>query len=157
MVARRFFRVEKEMMWLSKKLTKKQEKFVDEYIISGNATEAARKAGYSPKTCYSIGFENLRKPEIINALQEREAQIKDARIAKQDEVLAYLSSIVRGEETEKVLIGVGKGAQKITDMDVSAKDRIKAAELLGKRYGLWTDKLELDSDLKIVFEDDYGD
>lgn len=139
------------------KLTIKQKKFVEEYIISGNATEAALKAGYSKKTSYSIGNENLKKPEIIAALRAKEEELKSKKIASQEEVLEYLTSILRGEQEEKTLIGTGKGAQRITNIEVSAKDRIKAAELIGKRYGTWTDKIDIEGDVNIVLEDDYGD
>lgn len=139
------------------KLTIKQKKFVEEYIISGNATEAALKAGYSKKTSYSIGNENLKKPEIIAALREKEEELRSKKIASQEEVLEYLTSILRGEQEEKTLIGTGKGTQRITNIEVSAKDRIKAAELLGKRYGTWTDKIDIEGDVNIVLEDDYGD
>lgn len=139
------------------KLTIKQKKFVEEYIISGNATEAALKAGYSKKTSYSIGNENLKKPEIIAALRAKEEELKSKKIASQEEVLEYLTSILRGEQEEKTLIGTGKGTQRITNIEVSAKDRIKAAELLGKRYGTWTDKIDIEGDVNIVLEDDYGD
>lgn len=126
------------------KLTIKQKRFVDEYIISGNATDAAIKAGYSKRTAKSIGAENLTKPDIVNALREKEREIQSKKIAKQEEVLEYLTSILRGEETQQTLIGVGKGAQTITDIELSAADKIKAAELIGKRYGMWTDKVDLD-------------
>lgn len=135
-------------------LTAKQQKFVDEYFISGNATDAARLAGYSKKTCYSIGNENLKKPEIIAALREKEKEIQDKNIAKQEEVLTYLTSIMRGEQSENVLIGIGNGKQKITKIKVSAKDRIKAAELLGKRYGIWTEKQEISIEPTIISGDD---
>lgn len=74
-------------------------------------------------------------------------------------MLEYLTSIVRGEQTEQTLRGVGEGAQEIDNIDVSAKDRIKAAELLGKRYGIWTDKTELtgEIDTEISIKIDYGD
>jgi phage terminase small subunit len=122
------------------KLTEKQKRFADYYIETGNATESAVKAGYSKKTSAEMGHENLRKPHIKQYIDERIAEKDSKRIAKQDEVLAYLSSVMRGEQTEQTLRGVGEGAQTIDDIDVGAKDRIKAAELLGKRYVMWTDK-----------------
>lgn len=140
-----------------KKLTIKQKKFADEYIISGNATEAAVKAGYSKKTASVIGAENLIKPNIKSYLDERLEELEDKAIAKQDEILKYLTSVVRGEQTEQILARTDLGAEKLTNIQVSAKDRIKAAELLGKRYGSWTDKVDLTSNLTILFEDDYGD
>lgn len=136
------------------KLTIKQKRFVDEYIISGNATDAAIKAGYSKRTAKSIGAENLTKPDIVNALREKEREIQSKKIAKQEEVLEYLTSILRNEQTQQTLIGVGKGAQTITDIELSAADKIKAAELIGKRYGMWTDKVELESNSQVVIVDD---
>ena len=142
-----FFYV-KEVMDLSK-LTLKQQRFADEYIISGNATEAAIKAGYSKKTSYSIGQENLNKPDIKAYLDKKIKELQDEKIATQEEVLQYLTSIMRGEQIESTLRGVGEGVQTISDIEVSAKDRIKAAELLGKRYGMWTEKLEVKEPIQI--------
>lgn len=126
------------------KLTLKQKRFADEYIISANATAAAIKAGYSKKTARSIGQENLTKPDIKAYIDERFEKLESEKIATQEEVLQYLTSIMRGDQQEKTLISVGEFGQKIVDIDVGAKDRIKAAELLGKRYRLFTDKVEMD-------------
>lgn len=126
------------------KLTLKQKCFADEYIISANATAAAIKAGYSKKTARSIGQENLTKPDIKAYIDERLEKLESEKIATQEEVLQYLTSIMRGDQQEKTLISVGEFGQKIVDIDVGAKDRIKAAELLGKRYRLFTDKVEMD-------------
>ncbi|GAA0058383.1 TPA: terminase small subunit [Streptococcus pyogenes] len=126
------------------KLTLKQKRFADEYIISANATAAAIKAGYSKKTARSIGQENLTKPDIKAYIDERLEKLDSEKIADQKEVLQYLSSVMRGEQQEKTLISIGELGQEIVDIDVGAKDRIKAAELLGKRYRLFTDKVEID-------------
>lgn len=133
------------------KLTLKQKRFADEYIISANATAAAIKAGYSKKTARSIGQENLTKPDIKAYIDERLEKLESAKIATQEEVLQYLTSIMRGDQQEKTLISIGELGQEIVDIDVGAKDRIKAAELLGKRYRLFTDKVEMDvsSDITI--------
>lgn len=133
------------------KLTLKQKRFADEYLISANATAAAIKAGYSKKTARSIGQENLTKPDIKAYIDERLEKLESEKIATQEEVLQYLTSIMRGDQQEKTLISVGEFGQKIVDIDVGAKDRIKAAELLGKRYRLFTDKVEMDvsSDITI--------
>jgi phage terminase small subunit len=136
------------------KLTEKQKRFADYYIETGNATQSAIKAGYSEKTAKVIGNENLTKPYIRSYIDERLAEKESKRIAQQDEVLSYLTSLMRGEKREQVLRGVGQGAQIIDEMEVSAKDRIKAAELLGKRYGLWVDKQELDVKGAVTFVDD---
>lgn len=141
-----------------KKLTIKQKKFADEYIISGNASDAARNAGYSPKYINSNVQKLLQNTAIKQYVDERLAELSDKQIAKQEEVLKYLTSVMRGEQTEQTLISDGsEQGQRITNIEVSAKDRIKAAELLGKRYGSWTDKVDLSSDLTLIFEDDYGD
>jgi len=137
-------------------LTLKQQRFADEYIISGNATQAATLAGYSKKTARSIGQENLTKPDIKKYIDERLEELESSKIAKQDEVLQYLTSIMRGLETEQTLRGMGEGMQTIDDIEVSAKDRIKAAELLGKRYAMWTDKQEVTGDIAVTFIDDIG-
>ncbi len=136
------------------KLTIKQKKFADEYIISGNASEAALKAGYKNEVS---GRENLQKPTVKSYIEERMKELDEESIADQKEVLQYLTRVMRGKETEEVLASVGNFEQEIKNISVGAKDRIKAAELIGKRYSLWTDRVEVDSDLTIVFEDDYGE
>lgn len=136
------------------KLTLKQKKFADEYIISGNATQSAIKAGYKEKTAYKTGAENLRKPQIKIYIDERLKEIESDKIADQQEVLKYLSAVMRGEMTEQTLKSVGESGQVITEIDVGAKDRIKAAELLGKRYRLWTDKSEVEVTGAVVFSNE---
>ena len=116
------------------KLTTKQQKFADEYIISGNATQAAIEAGYSKKTANRIGSENLSKLDIKNYIDERLKEIESAKTATQQEVWEYLTSVMRGEQCEQTLIGRGQGFQEITNIDVGAKDRLKAAEILNKVY-----------------------
>lgn len=125
------------------KLTLKQKKFADEYIISGNATDAAIKAGYAKRSAGQIGEQNLKKLEIKKYIEERLAELNSEKIADQEEILQYLTSVMRGEYREQTLVGMGQGFQETTYIDVGAKDRIKAAELLGKRYSMWTDKQEL--------------
>ncbi|NDO58018.1 terminase small subunit [Lactobacillus reuteri] len=134
------------MSSITQKLTQKQQRFVDEYIISGNATQAAIKAGYSKKTANRIATENLSKPVIKAAIEKRNAEIKSEKTADMTEVMEYLSSVMRGEQTE------------YEDVEVSAKDRIKAAELIGKRHGAWTDKKVISGDVQIdVGMGDYDD
>lgn len=144
-------------MYLSKKLTIKQKKFADEYIISGNATQAAIEAGYSKRSAKQTGSRLLDQKEIKEYIDERMKELEEKSIASQVEILQYLTRVIRDEETEEVLVNVGNFEQEVQEVKVSAKDRIKAAELLGKRYGSWTDKVDLTSDLTLVFEDDYGD
>ena len=115
---------------MDKKLTPKQKAFCDYYIETGNATEAAIKAGYSKKTAKVIGNENLSKPYLKAYIEERLKELCDKRIAKGEEVLQYLTKVMRGEEKDQF------------GLDASLQDRTKAAELLGKRYRLFVDKVE---------------
>lgn len=142
------------------KLTEKQKRFADFYIETNNGTQSYIDAGYKATT-RKVAEANARKLlanySVKKYIEERMAQKDKERIASQDEILMYLTKIMRGEMTEEVPIGVGKGAQVIEDIDVSAKDRIKAAELLGKRYAMWTDKQQLEGDISISVEVDYGE
>lgn len=138
------------------KLTIKQQRFADEYIIGGNAYQSAINAGYSEnyaKNATKFLLEN--NGQISEYINERLKELEDKTIAKQNEVLKYLTSVMRGKETEQVLINEGSDyGQRIGNIEVSAKDRIKAAELLGKRYGTWTDKVDLNAELRTVIVDD---
>jgi len=111
-------------------MNERQKAFADYYIELNNATEAAKKAGYSEKTAHVIGYENLNKPYIQSYIQERLASKEAARIASQDEVLQFLTQVMRGEVPDQL------------GLETAVKDRSKAGELLGKRYGLFTDKVE---------------
>lgn len=135
------------------KMTEKQRRFADEYIRLGEVTKAAINAGYSTKTAYSIGEENLRKPIIKSYIKKRLDELKKKAIADQDEVLQYLTSVMRGEQTEQVLRGIGMGEQTIDNMEVDSNKRIKAAELLGKRYAIWTDKHQVEDVTPSFIED----
>ena len=135
-------------------LTPRQQKFCDEYLISGNATDAAIKAGYSRKTAKQTGSENLSKPDLRAYIDEQLAKIHSAKIADSEEVMKYLTSVMRGEHTEQVLKLVGEGVQTVTDIDVSAKERLKAAELIGKRYGLFTEKVGLEGAVPVIITGD---
>ena len=88
-------------------------------------------------------------------------QKESSLIATQDEVLQYLTSVLRGESqtTDTVLVGIGDGCQEVQEVKKkpSEKDRLKAAELLGKRYGLYTDKISADVDMSLDISIDYGD
>lgn len=138
------------------KLTDKQKRFCDEYLIDLNATQAAIRAGYSKKTAFIIANENLKKPYIKGYIDERLKQLEDKRIAKADEVLKYLTSVMRNEVKEEVVVVESKGdgcsSARTIKKDMSAKDRNKAAELLGKRYRLFVDKVEADVNQVVVFD-----
>ena len=139
------------------KLTEKQKKFADYYIELGNATQAAINAGYSSKYANTNASKLLRNTTIKSYIDERLSQLASERIVSAEEVLEFLSSVMRNEQKEEVLKGVGMGEQAKTHIEVSAKDRVKAAELLGKRYALFTDKTEMTVTEVPVFVDDLGD
>ena len=138
-------------------MTRKQKRFCDEYLIDLNATQAAIRAGYNEKTAYSQGQRLLKNVEVKDYIDAKLAEIQSEKTAQAQEVLEYLTSVMRGEHTEQTLRLVGDGVQQITDIAVPAKDRIKAAELLGKRYGLFKDNLQMDGDLSLNIQIDYGD
>lgn len=143
--------------WYTDGLTLKQKKFADEYIISGNKYEAAILAGYSEKYAKAQSHKLLDNVGIKAYIDERLEEINSKKIADQKEILEYLTSVMRGEQTDQTFKGIGEGVQEITEVRVSAKDRIKAAELLGKRYSIWTDKVDSTESVSITFIDDYGD
>lgn len=141
------------------KLTIKQKAFAEYYIELGNATEAAIKAGYNPKTARQIGSMNLTKVDIKSYIDEKMKEIESDRIAKAEEVLAFLSASLRGEVLEEVVSTESiEGMIKpvILKKQLSAKDRIKAAELLGKRYALFTEKVDLEGNVGVTIIDDIG-
>ena len=106
----------------------KQKKFADEYLLSWNAADAARKAGYSEDSAASIGSENLRKPHIAAYIRAR-AQERDAvTVAAEEELMAFLSSVVRGNVMDQF------------GLEPTLADRLRAAENLMKRYSVGDDK-----------------
>lgn len=158
-----------------KKLTAKQQRFCDEYLIDLNATQAAIRAGYSKKTAYSIGQENLKKPEISSYIEKRMAEKEAELIADQDEVMRYLTAVMRRELKEAVVVtlqsktekwveveGTGKLKKQTTTeespavVDIPAKlsDANKAAELIGKRYGIFKDNMKIDVTPVVIGGDD---
>ncbi|WP_242822813.1 terminase small subunit [Peptoanaerobacter stomatis] len=137
-------------MYLSIKLTLKQKRFADEYIISGNATDAAKKAGYSEKTAFTIATENLKKPYIKQYIDQRIKELDDKKIAKQEEVLQYLTSVLRGESESAIVVvegcGDGYSEARTVKKTPDEKERLKAAELLGKRYRIFSEKSEIEEE-----------
>ena len=128
------------------KLTEKQRRFVDYYVETGNASEAARRAGYAEKAAYRTGAENLRKPQVKAAIDARLKEFEDKRIAKADEVMQFLTSTLRGEvKEERVVVegtGEGRSDARIIKVQVSARDRLDAAKSLLKRYPMQLDAKE---------------
>jgi len=142
------------------KLNARQKAFCEYYVASGNATDAAIKAGYKEKNARKIGSENLTKTDIKAYVKELMDKAESERIASAEEVLQILTSTMRGEIQEEVIVVEGEGdgvsSARIMKKQVSAKERIKAAELLGKRHALFTDKTKIEGTLPvmIVGEDD---
>ncbi|HBT79425.1 MAG TPA: terminase small subunit [Selenomonas sp.] len=134
------------------KLTEKQKRFIDYYIETGNASEAARRAGYSEKTAGWIGQENLRKPTIKAAIDARLREFEGKRIAKAEEVLQFLTSALRGEVTDEnvVVEGTGEGCSeaRIIETRISSKDRLNAAQQLLKRFPRQMDVAEQEARIK---------
>ena len=128
-------------------MTEKQSRFVDEFIATANASEAARRAGYSPKTAGVIGDENLKKPEISAAINARLKELEDARIAKTEEVLEHLSAVLRGEIKESVVTQSGKTIV----VPVAEKDRLKAADMLLKVRGEYRERVDVQVDASELF------
>lgn len=161
------------------KLTAKQQRFCDEYLIDLNATQAAIRAGYSEKTAAVIATENLRKPNIKEYIENRLAEKEKELIADQDEVMRYLTSVMRREMKESVVVTLQNKTEKwvkdeetgklkkqtvteespaVVEIPARLSDSNKAAELLGKRYGLYTEKVEADILLPVFGgEDDLED
>lgn len=141
-------------------LNEKQKRFVEEYLRSGNASEAARNAGYSAKTAGESAAQLLKNIKVQSAIDSRLKELESERVATTQEIQEYLTAVMRGELDEEVVVnvGVGKGytrADKIK-AQVGAKDRTKAAELLAKVRGMFVNKSELEvtGNLPIVIKDD---
>lgn len=137
-------------------MTKKQKIFADEYLIDLNATRAYKVAYPNVKndvTAAAAASRLLRNVKVQEYIAQRMAEKESKRIADQDEVLKYLTSVLRGESTaqEIVVEGTGDGCSEARTMEKapSEKERLKAAELLGKRYALFTDKVDMDTDMDL--------
>ena len=122
------------------KLTQKQKVFCEEYIKTGNASDAARKAGYSPKTAPFIGAENLKKPQISAYIKSRLDEQDAALVADANEVLRFYSAVMRGEIRDQF------------GLDPSLADRIKAADSLAKRLAAAEGKLSADMAVKVIID-----
>nr|DAK72797.1 MAG TPA: Terminase small subunit [Caudoviricetes sp.] len=122
------------------KLTQKQKVFCEEYIKTGNASDAARKAGYSPKTAPFIGAENLKKPQISAYIKSRLDEQDAALVADANEVLRFYSAVMRGEIRDQF------------GLDPSLADRIKAADSLAKRLAAAEGKPSADMAVKVIID-----
>lgn len=158
-------------------MTAKQRRFCDEYLIDLNATQAAIRAGYSEKNARNIASENMTKPNIREYIDQRMAEKEAELIADQDEVLKYLTATMRREKKESVVVTISeersmyapddngtmrkqtikKETPRIVEIPARLSDANKAAELLGKRYSLFTDRVETDVDMDLNITIDYGE
>ena len=129
-------------------MTEKQQKFADEYIVSLNATQAYKKAYPNIKNdevARTNGSRLLTNANVQAYIDERLETLKSERVADQQEVLEFLTSVMRGEVTEPLLVLDGEGCQKVIEAKPNVSTRKSAAVDLGKRYGLFIDKQELTS------------
>lgn len=122
-------------------LTEKERIFADEYIKTTNATQSVIKAGYAENSASVTGSKMLRKPKVRQYIDAVMNERSKNTIATADEVLEYLTRVMCGEEKDAF------------GLDVSVADRTKAAELLGKRHMLFTDKVKLDAEIEIDISD----
>ncbi len=132
----------------------RQKRFCDEYLIDCNATQAAIRTGYSPKTAYSNGQRLLKNAEVKSRIDELLEQLHSEKTADAQEIMEYLTKVVRGESRSDVLSLCGDGCQKVIKKPPDEKERLKAAELLGKRYGLFTDKVDAAVSIPIIISGD---
>lgn len=109
-------------------LNEKQKRFVLEYLIDLNATQAAIRAGYSKKTAYSIGQENLKKPEIQKAIQAKQNKLQNKLEITQERVLEELAQVAFSKASDE------------TVSNLKYTNKIKALELLGKYLSLFEPK-----------------
>ena len=146
-------------------MTEKQKKFADEYLIDLNATRAYRAAYPTVKkdsVAAQSGSRLLKNVNVKSYINERLDKIHDQKTADAREVMEYLTSVMRGESrSEEIvveLVGDGMSEARTMQKAPAEKDRLKAAELLGKRYGLYTDRVDLEADdFNVNIKIDYGD
>lgn len=127
-------------------MTNKQKRFADEYLVDLNATQAAIRAGYSERSAGRNADRMMKNDEIRNYIEEQIQQLHNERTADAQEVVEYLTSVLRGESEGEELVNEFQGDGISKAMNVkkkpSEKDKLRAAELLGKRFGIFTDKIE---------------
>jgi phage terminase small subunit len=131
-----------------------QRRFVDEYLIDLNATQAAKRAGYKESSAYSQGQRLLKHDEIKSLIREKMAKREEDTIASADEVMRYLTAVIRGQSRSHVLARNDLGAEYILEKPPDEKERLKAAELMGKRHQLFTDKVKVGGNVPVMIVDD---
>lgn len=149
-------------------MNERQRKFVDEYILTGNASESARRAGYSAKTAGSIGERLLKNVEVRAALDERIKAASTEKTLTQNQLLEFLSAVVQGQVCDQQLMTrlIGKGCSVIENVEIraSVQNRIRAAELLLKIKGAFKEVDQQNNSanlfvetLEKIWQDNHGD
>lgn len=160
---------------MAKKLTEKQKRFVEEYLIDLNATQAAIRAGYKVDSARDVGCENLTKPNIAEAIEKalaersRRTGINQDRVVQELAKIAFVNikNVVTDEceilpdasetdlaaiESIKVKTIPTKTGEVGVEREVKLSSKLKALELLGKHLGMWNDKLDVNMNVPIIFE-----
>lgn len=135
-------------------LNEKQQRFADEYLIDLNATRAAIRAGYSEKTASAQASRLLKDVNVSAYIKEKMSEQQEDTIASADEVMRYLTAVIRGQSRSHVLARNDLGAEYILEKPPDEKERLKAAELMGKRHQLFTDKVKVDGNMPVMIVDD---
>ena len=135
-------------------LTAKQKRFCDEYLVDLNGTQAAIRAGYSARSARQIADRNMSNDDIRKYIDDRMKEKEKELIADQDEVLKYLTNVLRGKSQSEIVvvenIGDFTSEARLIQKAPDEKERLKAAELLGKRYNLFSDKMMVDVAMPVV-------
>ncbi|UAT29426.1 terminase small subunit [Bacillus badius] len=142
------------------KLTEKQRRFADEYIRTGNISESYRLAYENvtkESSARAAGSRLLTNVNVKSYIDARMEELKKDSIAEQDEILQLLTKVIRGQARGTALVGTGMGAQDVEQVPPTIGEQMKAAELLGKRYVLWTDKTDISGTIGVNIIDDIGD
>lgn len=142
-------------------ISKRQKRFADEYLIDCNAEQAAIRAGYSERYARGNAHKLVANSCIKSYIDEQLEKIHNEKIADAVEVMMYLTSVLRGESSSEIVVveGTGDGCSDARRMSKAPdeKDKLKAAELLGKRYGLYKDNMNIVGAIPVVISDDMGE
>ncbi len=129
-------------------------------MIDCNATQAAIRAGYSVKSARQIGQRMLTNVDIKSYIDEQLKELHNEKVADAKEVMEYLTKVLRGESKAEVIVVEGEGEGHSSARHIQKapdeKERLKAAELLGKRFGLFKENIEVKGAIPIVIKDDLG-
>ncbi|KGI85383.1 hypothetical protein JY98_03735 [Exiguobacterium mexicanum] len=137
-------------------MNERQKRFCDEYLVDLNATQAAIRAGYSEKYAGQNADKLLKNTKIKDYIDARLKSKERSLIASQDDILQALTRILHGDERGTALVGVGMGAQEVSQVPPTNSEKIRAAEILGKYHKLFTDRQEIEMRGSVQFIDDIG-